>query len=330
MFDALMLDQTDDALTADVRSLDDADLPEGDVLVEVLYSSLNYKDALAITGAGKIIRGEFPFVPGIDLVGRVTASESDAFAPGDLVIQTGWGLGEHHWGGYAQQQRVRAEWLVPLPDGMTPEAAMIIGTAGFTAMLAVMLLEEHDVTPEGGEVVVTGASGGAGSFAVALLAALGYTTVASTGTEAAHDYLNDLGATRIIGREAFSDGPKRPMQSAKWAGAIDAVGGPTLATIIAELERHGSVAAFGNAGGYELNTTVFPFILRGVNLLGVDSNTCPNERRRIAWQRLSDILSDAVLDRIHTDTVGLADLPEAGRSVLNNEVRGRLLVDVNA
>jgi acrylyl-CoA reductase (NADPH) len=213
---------------------------------------------------------------------------------------------------------------------MTPEAAMIIGTAGFTAMLAVMLLEEHDVTPEGGEVVVTGASGGAGSFAVALLAALGYTTVASTGTEAAHDYLNDLGATRIIGREAFSDGPKRPMQSAKWAGAIDAVGGQTLATIIAELERHGSVAAFGNAGGYELNTTVFPFILRGVNLLGVDSNTCPNERRRIAWQRLSDILSDAVLDRIHTDTVGLADLPEAGRSVLNNEIRGRLLVDVNA
>lgn len=330
MIDALILDESGGALTAEVRSLDASDLPEGDVRVSVLYSSLNYKDALAVTGEGTIIRGAYPFVPGIDMVGRVEASEAAAFQPGDLVIQTGWGLGEHHWGGYAQQQRVRSDWLVPLPAPMTPREAMIIGTAGFTAMLAVMALEDHETSPGAGEIAVTGASGGAGSFAVAVLGALGYTVVASTGSEESHAYLRELGAARIIGREAFSKGPARPMQSARWAGAVDAVGGATLATIITQLERHASVAAFGNAGGHELHTSVFPFILRGVNLLGIDSNTCPNDRRQTAWQRLADTLSKETLGRIQNRVIGLADIPAASRELLDGDVQGRIVVDVNA
>jgi acrylyl-CoA reductase (NADPH) len=330
MIDALLLDDASGTLTADVRSVSEKDLPEGDVQVAVAYSSLNYKDALAVTGEGIIIRGDFPFVPGIDLVGQVEASAADAFAPGDWVIQTGWGLGEHRWGGYAQQMRLKAEHLVPLPDGMTPREAMIVGTAGFTAMLAVMALEDHNTTPTDGEVVVTGASGGAGSIAVALLSARGYRVVASTGTEAAHDDLRDLGAARIVGRDAFDDGPERPMQSARWAGAIDAVGGATLATLIAELERHASVAAFGNAGGHELHTSVFPFILRGVNLLGIDSNTCPNDRRRIAWHRLADTLTDVHYERVLNRVIGLDEVVESARAVLQGNIQGRIVVDVNA
>ena len=332
MFDALLLDRRDDDLVAELRSLDDADLPAVDgteTIVDVLYSSLNYKDALAVTGTGNIIRGEVPIAPGIDLVGRVASTESDRFDAGDPVIGTGWQLGEVVWGGYAQRLRVDAAKLVPLPDGLTPHAAMAIGTAGFTAMLSVMALEDHDVTPEDGEVLVTGASGGAGSLAVALLAALGYDGVASTGSEDTHDYLRDLGAAEIVDRSAFEDGPERPMERGRWAGAIDAVGGSTLATIIAQLQRHASVASFGNAGGHELHTTVFPFILRGVNLLGIDSNTCPNDRREVAWTRLADLLSDDVLDRVTARTIPLADVPDASRDVLDGAVRGRIVVDVN-
>lgn len=333
MFDALVLDRPDDDLDVDVRSLTLDDVPDAgdeEVRLEVLYSSLNYKDALAVTGQGKIIRGDYPMVPGIDLVGRVLTSEADAYAAGDLVIGTGWQLGEVDWGGYTQRAKVAARKLVPLPDGLSPKQAMIAGTAGFTAMLSVMALEAHDVTPEAGDVVVTGASGGAGSMALSLLGNLGYDAVASTGSADAHDYLRARGASRIVPRSEFENGPERPMESGRWAGAIDAVGGQTLATLIAQLQRHGSVASFGNAGGHELHTTVFPFILRGVNLLGIDSNTCPNDRRRAAWERLASILSAEDFEAMTARTIGLADIPAVSREVLDGAIRGRLVVDVQA
>lgn len=329
MFNALMLDQADGALTAAVRQLDQDDLPEGEVLVSVIYSSVNYKDALAVTGKGKIIRGAFPFVPGIDLVGRVEASEAPAFNEGDVVILTGGGLGEHTWGGYSQRQRVSAQWLVPLPEAMTPLHAMAMGTAGFTAMLAVMTLEEHGITPDRGEVVVTGASGGVGSIAVALLAQLGYAVVASSGSADAYDYLHELGAARIIGRDDLGGGPKRPLESARWAGAVDTVGGETLAAILSTLARHGGVAVCGNAGGHHLNTTVFPFILRGVNMLGIDSNTAPYERRRAVWDRLVRDLPKPAQDLILADIIGLDQIPARSEAVLKGQVRGRIVVDVN-
>jgi len=332
VFDALVLDRHDGEQVVEIRTLEETDLPavDGDeTLVDVLYSSLNYKDALAVTGEGKIIRGDVPITPGIDLVGRVVSTESDRFEAGDFVIGTGWQLGEVVWGGYTQRLRVDAAKLVPLPDAMTPHQAMIVGTAGFTAMLAVMALEDHSTTPADGDIVVTGASGGAGSIAVALLDALDFSAVASTGSEDAHAYLQALGASEIVDRSAFEDGPERPMERGRWAGAIDAVGGNTLAAIIAQLQRHASVAAFGNAGGHEVHTTVFPFILRGVNLLGIDSNTCPNDRRVTAWTRLADLLADDVLDRITARTIPLAAVPEASRDVLDGAVRGRIVVEVN-
>lgn len=332
MFDALVLDRDGNDLHAEVQSLSLDDVPpaEDEVRLEVLYSSLNFKDALAVTGNGNIIRGDYPMVPGIDLVGRVQSADTDAFAPGDLVIGTGWQLGEVVWGGYTQRAKVAASTLVPLPDGLTPKQAMVAGTAGFTAMLAVMALQEHAVTPDRGEVVVTGASGGAGSMALSLLSRLGYDAVASTGSEEAHAYLRDRGAARIIPRSDLDQGPERPMESARWAGAIDAVGGKTLAALIAQLQRHGSVASFGNAGGHELHTTVFPFILRGVNLLGIDSNTCPNERRQTAWTRLTKILSDADFEAMTAQTIGMEDIPALSREVLGGGIRGRVVVDVQS
>ena len=329
-FQAFVLDTPDDGeQVGAVRELTVDDLPEADTLIDVQYSSLNYKDGLAVTGRGKIIRGEYPIVPGIDLVGRVMDTQSDRFAPGDFVIGTGWQLGEVVWGGFTQTAKVEAKRLVPLPDDLPPKQAMVVGTAGFTAMLSVMALEEHGVEPEAGEVVVTGASGGAGSMAVALLSALGYEAVASTGSANAHEYLQALGASRIVGRDAFDQGPSRPMESGQWAGAVDAVGGKTLATLIAQLKRHGTVASFGNAGGHELHTTVLPFILRGVNLLGIDSNTCPNDRRTEAWQRIAHTLTPETLKRMTHRTIGLTDLPEASDAILSGEVRGRIVVDVN-
>lgn len=331
MFSALVLDQTNGEIRARVRQLEDGDLPDAgpqEVRLDVLYSSLNYKDGLAVTGSGQVIRGDYPIVPGIDLVGRVLESDHDAFDPGDLAIGTGWQLGEVDWGGYSQRAKVDGNKLVPLPGGLSPVQAMIVGTAGFTAMLSVMTLEEHGVPPDEGEVVVTGASGGAGSLAIALLDALGYEGVASTGSAGAHEYLRALGADRIVHRREFEDGPTRPMESGIWAGAIDAVGGRTLATLIAQLQRHGSVVSFGNAGGHELHTTVLPFILRGVNLLGIDSNTCPNDRRRAAWERLAELLTDDHFERIHAQTITLDDIPDASQELLNGQVQGRILVEV--
>ena len=325
---ALLLTQND-GLHAALETVDDADLPPGDVLIDVAYSSLNYKDGLAVTGKGQIVRGDFPFVPGIDLAGTVAESSSDRFAPGDEVILTGWGTGEDRWGGFAQRARASAEHLVAPPEGMSLHDAMTIGTAGFTAMLAVMALEEHSVTPDAGEVVVTGASGGAGSMAIAILHRLGYSTVASTGTEAAHAYLNTLGASRIIGRDELGNGPERPMEKARWAGAIDGVGGATLAALIAQTERHGSIASYGLAQSHELNTTVFPFILRGVNLLGIDSNTCPRGRRQAAWQRLEDVLTDGDLAAMR-ETIGLNDVINYSERITRGETQGRIVIDVNA
>jgi len=331
MFDALVLDRADGALSVDVQTLEVDDLPDAgpdEVHLEVLYSSLNYKDALAVTGAGKIIRGGYPIVPGIDLVGRVVESETEDVEAGDHVIGTGWQLGELDWGGYTQHAKVDGSKLVPLPKTLTPKQAMVAGTAGFTAMLSVTALEDHDVTPDDGEVVVTGASGGAGSLGITLLSALDYDVVASTGSEGAHDYLTARGADRIVHRKELEHGPERPMEAGKWAGALDAVGGDTLATLLAQLQRHGCVASFGNAAGHELETSVFPFILRGVSLLGIDSNTCPNDRRRRAWRRLGSILSDEDFDDITARTIGLNDVPAASRDILDGAVRGRIVVDV--
>jgi acrylyl-CoA reductase (NADPH) len=330
-FDAYILDQADDGdgLQGSVQTLDADALPEADTTLRVLFSSINYKDALAVRDAAPIIRGETPIAPGIDLVGRVEHSDADRFQVGDLVIGTGWGLGENVWGGYTQLARVDSDKLVPLPDGMSARHAMAIGTAGFTAMLAVMALEEHDALTGDGEILVTGASGGAGSMATAILASLDARVVAATGSEDAHDYLTSLGASRIIHRDELSGGPERPMESGKWAGAVDAVGGDTLATIIAQLERHGSVAAFGNAGGHKLNTTVFPFILRGVNLLGIDSNTCPNVRRIVAWERLAGLLSPEVIDEMVHSIVGLDGIDGAAQEILDSGIRGRVVVRVS-
>lgn len=333
MFDALVLDRHDGELAVDVRSLDVDDLPDAgpnEVRLEVLYSSLNYKDGLAITGAGKIIRGGYPIVPGIDLVGRVLESKAEEFDPGDHVIGTGWQLGEVEWGGYSQQAKVDGTKLVPLPGPLTPKQAMVAGTAGFTAMLSVLALESHDVTPDDGDVVVTGASGGAGSMSVTLLNALDYTVVASTGSEDAHDYLRTRGADRIVNRSEFEGGPSRPMEAGRWAGAVDAVGGDTLATIISELHRHGCVASFGNAGGHELETSVFPFILRGVQLVGVDSNTCPDDHRRRTWRRLASILSDDDFADMTARTISLDDIPDVSRELLAGGIRGRVVVDMHA
>lgn len=331
MFRALVLDRQGGERTVDVQSLDSGDLPDAgpdEVRLEVLYSSLNYKDALAVTGPNKIIRGGYPIVPGIDLVGRVLESKMESIEPDMHVIGTGWQLGEVDWGGYTQEAKVDGEKLVPLPKGLSPKEAMVIGTAGFTAMLSVMALEDHGVEPDSGDVVVTGASGGAGSMAVTLLSSLDHGVVASTGSEAAHEYLRERGADRIVDRSAFEEGPEHPLEEGRWAGAVDAVGGTTLATLISQLQRHGSIASFGNAAGHKLETSVFPFILRGINLLGIDSNTCPNDRRRRAWRRLAAILSTDALNEMTARTIGLQDIPEVSRHVLSGSVQGRVVVDV--
>ncbi len=333
MFNALVLDRSEGDLHVGVQELGVEDLPAAgpdEVHIDVLYSSVNYKDALAVTGAGKIIRGGYPIVPGIDLVGRVLESKRADLEEGDPVIGTGWQLGEVDWGGFTQRAKVDGGKLVRLPKHLSPKQAMVAGTAGFTAMLSVMALEEHDVSPDDGEVVVTGASGGVGSMAVTLLDVLDYDVVASSGSEEAHEYLRQRGADRIVHRTAFEDGPERPMESGKWAGAVDAVGGETLSTLLAQVQKHGSVASFGNAAGHELETSVFPFILRGINLLGIDSNTCPNDRRQAAWRRLASVLSDDDFSAMTARTIGLREIPEACESMLSDGIRGRIVVDLQA
>jgi acrylyl-CoA reductase (NADPH) len=327
VFKALVVDQQDGAVKAALQELAEEALPRGDVLVRVAYSSLNYKDGLAITGVGKVVRS-YPMVPGIDYAGTVVESQSPLFKPGDHVILTGWGAGERHWGGFAQLARARAEWLVPLPAGLSLRQAMAIGTAGFTAMLCVMALEAHGVAPGGREVAVTGAAGGVGSVAVALLARLGYNVVASTGRAETHAYLRELGAREIIDRSVLATPSGRPLEPERWDGAVDTVGGETLASLLRSTAYGGSVAACGLAGGTGLNATVLPFILRGVSLLGIDSVMCPPARRLEAWQRLARDLPAAVLEQV-TQEVPLEAVPALSPSILKGRVRGRVVVDVN-
>ncbi|MDM8532977.1 MDR family oxidoreductase [Anaerolineales bacterium HSG25] len=324
-FKAMLLEKVDKDVTATIKEITTADLPDREVLVSVSHSSLNYKDGLAVTNSAPVVR-KFPMVPGIDLVGTVEESASDKYKAGDAVVLTGWEVGEAHWGGYAQKARLKADWLVPLPDGLTPQQAMQIGTAGFTAMMSVMALEEQGVTPDKGEVVVTGAAGGVGSVSIALLAKLGYTVVASTGRgDSLGDYLTALGANRIIGRFESS---KRPLERELWAGGVDTVGSETLAAVLRQTARSGSVAACGLAGGGNLPATVYPFILRGVNLLGIDSVMCPIEHRTRAWQRLAELMSDEAFDLITEGTITLEEVLEMGQQILKGQVKGRVVVDL--
>jgi acrylyl-CoA reductase (NADPH) len=327
-FKALLATQPDGKFAAAIQDIDRSALPAGEVLVRVAYSSLNYKDGLAVTGKPGVIR-KFPMVPGVDFSGAVEESSSAAFKPGDQIVVTGCGTSEFLWGGYAQYARIDAENAVPLPSGMTSAQAMGIGTAGFTAMQSVMTLEEHGLKPGGREVVVTGAAGGVGSVAVAILSSLGYKVVASSGREELHDYLRGLGASEIIGREVLAGASKRPLEAERWAAAIDNVGGDTMAGLLRSIEIHGSVASCGLAGGAAFSSTVLPFILRGVNLLGIDSVRVPNQRRREIWSRVMRDLPMNLLDKAIT-IEPLGKIFELGEQILAGRIRGRTVIDVNA
>ncbi len=327
-FKALVLRQDDAGKTCSaIEQLSISDLPDEQVLVKVEYSSLNYKDGLAVSGVGKIVLN-WPMVPGIDLVGTVVDGGSSDYKAGDQVVLTGWSVGEKYWGGYSQFQRVRPEWLVPLPAQMTSLQSMAIGTAGLTAMLCVMALEEGGVKPESGTVVVSGAAGGVGSVAVALLAKLGYRVAAITGRESTHDYLRQLGATEILSREEMA-ARSRPLEKSRWAGAVDTVGGEMLARLLAECDYSGTVAACGLAGDYKLPSTVMPFILRNVRLQGVDSVMCPVERRTEAWNRLALQMPQQLMDSINS-VVTLEQIPQLAEDIIKGQVQGRTVVDLQA
>lgn len=327
MFNALIVNKAEDGAThAAVEQIDENRLPEGDVTVAVEYSTLNYKDGLCIGPGGGLVR-TYPHVPGIDFAGTVETSDDPRYKPGDKVVLTGWRVGEAHWGGYAEKTRVKADWLVALPDGLTTRQAMAVGTAGFTAMLAVMALEDHGLSPEKGEVLVTGAAGGVGSVATAILAHLGYQVAAVTGRPETSDYLKDLGAARIIPREELAETVKRPLESEVWAGCVDAVGGPMLARVLGQMKYGASVAAVGLAGGAGLPATVIPFLLRGVNLLGIDSVMRPYEDRTRAWARIAkDLPMDKLEAMIQPAT--LAELPALGAAILKGGVKGRVVVSL--
>lgn len=321
---ALILEQQDEHTLAEVKYLATSVLPGGNVTVDIDYSGLNYKDALAITGQGKIVRN-FPMIPGIDFAGRVYSSEDRRFHVGQKVLLTGWGVGERHWGGLATRARVNGDWLVPVPQEIDTRKAMIIGTAGFTAMLCVMALEEAGITPQSGDILVTGASGGVGSTAIALLHHLGYQVTAVSGRHSTHDYLRQLGASRIMDRDAFTQ--SRPLEKQTWAGAVDTVGGHLLAGVLAQMAYGGCVAACGLAGGHTLPATVMPFILRNVRLQGVDSVMTPAARRFVAWGRLARELPDAFYQHAATE-IALDQVVSYAAAMMNNEVRGRTLVNV--
>jgi acrylyl-CoA reductase (NADPH) len=324
-FKALVLEEKDGKVSGSIRLLDEAALPAGDVTVAVEYSTLNYKDGLILANKVRLVR-QFPHVPGIDFAGTVAESANPAFKPGDKVVLNGWGVGERHWGGMAETARVKADWLVKLPDAISTRRAMAIGTAGYTAMLCVMALEDHGLNRDA-PVLVTGAAGGVGSVAIAILAKLGYSVTAMTGRPGQADYLRALGAGAIVERKNFADGPAKPMDSARWAGAVDTVGGKVLAAVLTQMAYGASVAACGNAGGVELPTTVLPFILRGVNLLGVDSVMCPGPQRKEAWARLARDLPLDKLDAM-TSTATLVEALDLAQAILEGQVRGRTVIDV--
>ncbi len=326
MFKGILIEKDDAGYRAGVKEIDETQLPEGNVTVRVSHSTVNYKDALAITGKGPVVR-KFPMVPGIDLVGTVEESSHPDHAVGDRVVLNGWGVGEVHWGGLAQKARLNGDWLIPLPEKFSPQQAMAIGTAGYTAMLCVLALEKHGVKPSDGEIVVTGAMGGVGSVAVALLAKLGYSAVAVTGRPEDAAYLKQLGATEVLERAQFSS-PGKPLAKERWAGAVDVVGSHVLANICAATKYRGVVTACGLAGGMDLPASVAPFILRGITLAGIDSVMCPREDRLEAWQRLA---RDLELDKLGviSSEVGLADAIPLAERLMKGEVRGRVVVDVN-
>ena len=328
-FNALQVIRDDEGKThANVTQITEDQLPAGDVTVAVEYSTVNYKDGLCIGPGGGLVRN-YPHVPGIDFAGTVEASDDPRYKPGDKVVLTGWRVGEAHWGGYAQKARVKADWLVPLPEGLDTRQAMAVGTAGFTAMLAVMALEDHGLKPGKGPVLVTGAAGGVGSVAVALLAALGHEVAAVTGRPETEGYLRGLGASHIVPRAEIAETVKRPLESETWAGCVDAVGGAMLARVLGQMQYGASVAAVGLAGGAGLPATVVPFLLRGVNLLGIDSVMQPYDNRLRAWERIArDLPLDKLEAMVHPAT--LADLPQLGADILKGQVQGRVVVDVNA
>ncbi|MBL8177863.1 MAG: oxidoreductase [Bryobacterales bacterium] len=327
-FNAFVVRQNDGQTSFGFEQLAAESLTAGDVLIRVEYSSLNYKDGLAVTGKPGVIRS-YPMIPGVDLAGTVVESGSADFAPGQSVVVTGCGTSETIWGGYAQMARMHAAHVVPLPDGISLRQAMAVGTAGFTAMQSVMALEQHGLKPGGKPVVVTGAAGGVGSVAVAILSKLGYQVVASTGRADASEYLRGLGAGEIIGREVLAAASNRPMEGEKWSGAVDSVGGDTLAGLIRTMAAGASIAACGLAGGFKLNTTVFPFILRGVNLLGIDSVRTSNATRRAIWTRL---VSDLPLEKLDamTEVHPLSQIQALGEQILAGKTRGRVVIDVNS
>lgn len=325
MFKAILIDKQDDGQHVSLEELDESRLPEGDVTVRVDCSTLNYKDALAITGKGPVVRA-FPMVPGIDLAGTVESSSTDAYRPGDAVLLNGWGVGEKHWGGLAEKARLDSRWLIPHPSAFSARQSMAIGTAGYTAMLSVMSLEKQGVTPDQGDVLVTGANGGVGSYAIALLARLGYRVLASTGRLEEADYLKGLGAQEVIDRAELSE-PGRPLAKERWAAAIDSVGSHTLANVLAGTRYGGTVAACGLAQGMDLPSSVAPFILRGVTLAGIDSVMRPYEDRVEAWRRLGELLAPDQLDAI-TRTIGLKEAIDTAGELLAGRVRGRVVVDM--
>ena len=328
MFNALIVRKNDEGKTsAQVEQISVDDLPEGEVLVAVDYSTVNYKDGLCVGPGGGLVRN-YPHVPGIDFAGVVEESDDPRYKAGDKVVLTGWRVGEAYWGGYAQKARVKADWLVPLPKGLDTRQAMAVGTAGFTAMLAVMALEDHGLKAGNGPVLVTGAAGGVGSVATAILAAKGYEVAAVTGRPEAADYLKSLGASQIVAREEINETTKRPLEAETWAGCIDAVGGDMLARVLGQMKYGASVAAVGLAGGMGLPATVIPFLLRGVNLLGIDSVMQPYGNRLRAWERIA---TDLPLDKLESmiKPATLADLPALGKAILKGQVKGRVVVDVN-
>ncbi|HJW27416.1 MAG TPA: MDR family oxidoreductase [Rhodocyclaceae bacterium] len=327
MFQGILINKDDSGYRAGLQTIDESQLPEGDVTVQVAWSTLNYKDGLAITGRSPVVR-RFPMVPGIDFAGTVMESRHPAWQPGDQVILNGWGVGETHWGGLAELARVKGDWLVRLPAGFTPRQAMAIGTAGYTAMLCVMALEKHGIRPGDGEILVTGANGGVGSVAIALLARLGYAVVASTGRVAESAYLTSLGAQAVMDRAELS-APGKPLGKERWVGVVDTVGSHTLANACAMTRYGGAVAACGLAGGMDFPATVAPFILRGVTLYGIDSVMAPLARRQEAWARLERDLDAGKLDAITTE-IALADAPAYAEKLLAGQVRGRLAVKVQA
>jgi len=324
-FRAIQIDKVDDKQTVNLVNLTDADLMDGDVTVNVTHSTVNYKDGLALTAKAPIIR-KFPLIPGIDFAGTVASSDNPDYKPGDAVILNGWGVGEGHTGGLAERARVKGDWLVKMPKGMDAAHAMAIGTAGYTSMLCVMALEDQGITPESGEVLVTGAAGGVGSVAIAILSKLGYSVTASTGRTEEEDFLKGLGASSVTNREEFNTPPK-PLAKSRWAACIDAVGSTTLANVLSQMNYGGVVAACGLAQGMDLPTSVAPFILRGVKLIGVDSVMCPKPRREKAWARLASDLDMSKLDALTTH-IKLDDVIATGADIIAGKVRGRVVVDI--